>query len=313
MNRSLLAAAVAALILGTPEYTSRSGSMGTDSDRKVTRLEQMIAQYGRERVEGFIDPLLLVNNHVVAYYGHPNSKIMGIVGRLPREELLAALQEKGAAYDKLNGEKGVIPAIYLIYGTCQPGGNINIMKPEMVEAYIEFAIRNDALVILDHQIGRFPLRQAMEALLPYLRYPNVHLAIDVEWRTDRPMEKIGFIRGGELNVLQEMMLAYMADNDIPGRRMLIFHQFNYKMLRESSQVRVDYGPVHLVHTTSGWGKPKGKLATHARNAKVDTIPHKGFKLWLFYSKKKGVHYDWPLMTPEGVLALNPQPGLIIYQ
>ena len=55
------------------------------------------------------------------------------------------------------------------------------------------------------------------------------------------------------------------------------------------------------------------MSTHERNALTVNIPEKGFKLWYYYSSKKGVHFDRPLMTPEQVLGLRPEPGLIIYQ
>lgn len=302
-----------AILLPLPDYFLMHRDIHPESEKISTPEKEMIALYGREKVARFIDPELFEKNHVVAYYGHPNSKIMGIVGRLSKEKLAATLKEKAALYDNLNGERGVIPAIYIIHGTCQPAGNINIINQDLVKSYIDLAIENDFLVFLDHQIGKYSLQHAMNLLLPYLKYPNVHLAIDLEWRTTRPMEVIGFITGNELNDIQAMMQKYIIDNNIPGKRKLVFHQFNYKMLRNSSLVKAAYDPVLLVHTTSGWGRPKEKLATHERNAKVSNIPYKGFKLWYYYSSKKGVHYDEPLMSPSEVLALKPQPGLIIYQ
>lgn len=282
-------------------------------NRPVTPKRKMILQYGRDRVEGFLDPQLFEKNHILAYYGHPKSRIMGIIGRESKERLAVLLRRKAAVYNKLSPGRGVIPALYIIYGTCQPGGNINIINSQLLREYIDFAIENDFLVYLDHQIGKYSLEDVIETLLPYLRYPNVHLAFDVEWRTTRPMKEIGHITGNELNRVQETMKNYMIKNNIPGRRQLVFHQFNHKMLRNASAVKNDYDPVLLAHTTSGWGRPSWKRATHKRNSKVKTIPYKGFKLWLFYSKRKGIHYDKPLMTPGEVLALNPQPGLIIYQ
>ncbi len=279
----------------------------------LTPKQIMILRYGRERVERFVDPQIFEKNHILAYYGHPKSRIMGIVGRETKERLALLLRKKAAVYRALSKGKGVIPALYIIYGTCQPEGNINIISHELLFEYINFAIENDLLVYLDHQIGKYPLEHAIQTMLPYLNYPNVHLAFDVEWRTTRPMREIGHITGEELNMVQSLMRDYLVKNDIPGKRQLVFHQFNHRMLRNPSAVTTGYDPVLLVHTTSGWGRPDWKLATHKRNSKVKNIPYKGFKLWLFYSHRKGVHYDKPLMSPGEVLALNPQPGLIIYQ
>jgi len=261
----------------------------------------------------YLSPSIFEDNHIVAYYGHPKSKIMGIVGRYAKPELAEMLKETASTYDALRGDKGVLPAFYLIYGTCQPGGEINIMDKKMVESYIEFALANGFLIYLDHQIGKYTVEHALNQLLPFLKYPNVHLALDPEWRTKRPMREVGSITGKEINSAQLRIKEYMTANRIPGKRQLVLHQFQSKMIRDIKEVKSSYDPVVLVHATSGWGSPESKISTHSRNALASNIPYKGFKLWYYYSSKHGVHYDRPLMTPRQVLGLTPEPGLIIYQ
>ncbi len=261
----------------------------------------------------YLSPTIFEDNHIVAFYGHPKSRIMGIVGRCSITELAELLKEQASSYDSLHDGKGVLPAIYLIYGTCQPGGEINIIDRKLVDKYIKFALENGFLIYLDHQIGKYPVDHALNQLLPYLKYPNVHLAIDVEWRTTRPMREIGSISAGELNAAQKKMRDYMAANRIQGKRQFVIHQFQSKMIRNIKEVKSDYDPVLLVHATSGWGSPDSKISTHNRNALAVNIPYKGFKLWYYYTSKPGVHFDRPLMTPRQVMSLNPEPGLIIYQ
>jgi hypothetical protein len=258
-------------------------------------------------------PDLFEKNHIIAYYGHPKSKIMGIVGRHPIPELAGLLKKAASEYDSSNSDKGILPAFYLIYGTCQPAGEINIIDRKLVESYIEYALANGFLVYLDHQIGKYTVEQALNQILPFLKYPNVHLALDPEWRTIRPMREVGSITGKELNAAQLQMKEYMAANNIQGKRQLVIHQFQSKMIRDIKDTKSTYDPVILVHATSGWGSPESKISTHNRNALASNIPYKGFKLWYYYSSKHGVHYDRPLMTPSQVLRLNPEPGLIIYQ
>ena len=281
---------------------------------KWSGYSEKIASIHRDLLNSmFISPTIFEDNHVVAYYGHPKSKIMGIVGRYSIPELAGMLRKEAGNYDSTNSDKGIIPAFYLIYGTCQPGGEINIIDKKLVESYIEFALANGFLVYLDHQIGKYTVEQALAQLLPFLKYPNVHLAIDPEWRTTRPMRVVGSISGKEINAAQLMMRDYMTANKIPGKRQLVFHQFQSKMVSNIKDVKSTYDPVILVHATSGWGSPESKMSTHSRNALASNIPYKGFKLWYFYSSKHGVHYDRPLMTPSQVLRLTPEPGLIIYQ
>lgn len=261
----------------------------------------------------YVSPSLFEKNHIIAYYGHPRSKNMGIVGRHSIPELAEMLKKEAANYDSINNGKGILPAFYLIYGTCQPAGEINIINRKLVESYIEYALANGFLVYLDHQIGKYTIDQALDQLLPFLKYPNVHLALDPEWRTRRPMKVVGHITGKELNSAQLKIKNYMAVNNIPGKRQLVIHQFQSKMIRNIKDVKTVYDPVILVHATSGWGSPEAKRSTHRRNAKAVNIPYKGFKLWYYYSNRKGIHYDRPLMTPLQVLKLTPEPGLIIYQ
>ncbi|TFH40386.1 MAG: hypothetical protein E4G96_07605 [Chrysiogenales bacterium] len=203
----------------------------------------------------FTLPSLMTTNYVVAYYGHPNSRIMGIVGRHPKNELARLVKKTTAAYASIKGSRGALPAFYLIYGTCQPKGEINLMKRELVESYIRYAFANGILVYLDHQIGRHSVTHAMDQLLPFLKYPNVHLALDPEWRTARPMREIGFIDAVELNEAQRQMRDYMVANGIKGKRHLVIHQFHAKMIRNRGYVRSDLDPVILVHATSGGGPP----------------------------------------------------------
>ena len=263
------------------------------------------------------DPIEMVETErqevLVAYYGHPNSRIMGIVGRHSLPELVELVKATAQNYQELLPEYSVVPAIYLIYGTVQPEGRIGFMSDAMVNRYIEYAREHNVHIILDHQIGRYSLQETMDRLLPYLVHPHVHLAVDFEWRTERPMQEIGFVRGEELTWMQQYMSDYLIDNGLPNTRFLIFHQFKSYMVRNHSSIQVGFPQVELVHSTSGWGSPDEKRSTHAYNATISQIPTKAFKLWYFYSDRPGVHFDNPLMTPQEVVNLSPQPRIIMYQ
>ncbi|MCE1207065.1 MAG: hypothetical protein LWX00_06645, partial [Spirochaetia bacterium] len=85
-----------------------------------------------------------------------------------------------------------------------------------------------------------------------------------------------------------------------------------KMIQNRSQVRSDFDRVLLIHTADGFGSPSLKKNTYALNAKAENMPIKGFKLF-FKSDFPLAGFDNPLMSPAEVLALDPEPGLIIYQ
>ncbi len=255
---------------------------------------------------------VIANNQILAFYGSPISKKMGILGVYPKEELTKMLLEYARLYDDANGPLGVVPAFYLIYGTCWPKGEIGYLDDSIAEEYIRYAAERGIIVFIDHQIGRYSVEASMSRILPFLKYPNVHLAIDPEWRTLKPMQEIGSITAAELNAAQRQMQDYIVANNIPGLRMLVVHQFQDRMITERETVRADFDRILLIHTADGFGSPALKRHSYAQNAKAANIPLKGFKLF-FKSGVPGAGFDEPLLSPPEVLALDPEPVLVMYQ
>ena len=255
---------------------------------------------------------VLLNNDIFALYGKPGSSGMGILGQYPLSKIEPVMNEFVRIYDAANGNRGIIPALYLIYGTCWPEGEIGLLSDTVVRQYIEFARVRGWYVFLDHQIGKYSVESAVKKLLPYLEYPNVQLALDPEWRTTKPMQEIGSITAEELNIAQQMIQDYMKAHGIPGRRILVVHQFKPKMITNRSAVRSDFELVQLIHCADGFGSPTLKKTTYASNAEAKNIPLKSFKLFL-KPTIAGAGWDEPLMTPEEVFKLNPRPYLIMYQ
>ena len=255
---------------------------------------------------------LLLNNDIIAYYGHPNSRNMGILGRHTLPELDRLLTATAANYDAINGDRGVVKAFYIIYGTVWPGAEIGILRHDILMRYIEYGMENDILVFIDHQIGRYDPIDSLKRMLPYLQYPNVHLALDPEWRTLRPMIDIGYLTAEEVNLAQQIIEDYLIEHDLPGERLFVIHQFNYVMIRDRENVRSDFNRVRLVHCMDGIGSPAMKRSTYEFNARAANMPIKGFKL--FYNLGiPGAGFDDPIMTPQEVLDLDPRPYVIMYQ
>lgn len=278
------------------------------------RIDQTMSLSNYQSGGGFLwDRIpLIANNTIVAYYGSPASERMGILGRYPKEDIASMVRETARQYNEVNGRDGVVPAFYLIYGTCWPGGEIGYLDEKILLDYIRFAQQEGMLVFVDHQIGKYPVREAMEKILPFLRFPNVHLAIDPEWRTLRPMKEIGSITAAELNEAQDIMEEYIERHNIPGIRMLVVHQFADKMIQSRQDVRAHRDRIILIHTADGFGSPGVKKATYQRNAAAENMPVKGFKLF-FKSDFPFAGFDEPLMTPAEVMQLEPRPTLILYQ
>jgi hypothetical protein len=259
---------------------------------------------------GLLSPLL--NNDVLAFYGHPNSRNMGILGRYSIEELDTRLGALAKEYAAVNGNRGVRKAFYIIYGTVWPEGERGILGEATLLRYIEYALAHDILIFLDHQIGRYDPVKSLERMLPYLKYPNVHLALDPEWRTTKPMKEIGSVTADEINRAQQAMEEYLVANKLPGERMLVIHQFKPWMISGRPQVLSNFSQVRLVHCADGFGNPNQKRAAYASNAEALNIPVKAFKLFYNFNIP-GAGYDSPLLSPAEVYTLNPRPYVIMYQ
>ena len=255
---------------------------------------------------------VIAERQVIAYYGHPNSRFMGILGENDLDTMTAQLRARAAQYDEINGEIGVAPAFHIIYGTVYEDASVGILSTARTIEYIEYALENDLIVFLDHQIGDGTVEDAVEMMLPFLRYENVHLAFDPEWATDRPGQVIGQVDAAEINRAQQMIQDYLIANDIPGTRMLVVHQFNWRMIENRPLVRSDFERVHLIHHADGFGNPADKRASWQFNVRAENIPLKGFKLFYPKSWRSG-GYDVPLMTPEEVMSLEPVPVYVQYQ
>jgi hypothetical protein len=255
---------------------------------------------------------ILLNNDILAFYGHPLSKNMGILGRYSKEELNRRLNSLAEEYRAAGGGRGVLKAFYIIYGTVWPEGEIGIIGESVLKEYIEYAQANDMLVFIDHQIGRYNPIDSLKKMLPWLKYPNVHLALDPEWRTTRPMKEIGSVTAEEINQAQKVMEEYMIENHIPGERMLVIHQFNWSMISARDKVQSGFRRVRLVHCADGFGSPSVKRQSYEYNARASNMPIKGFKLF-YNSGISGAGYDDPLLSPREVFGLNPRPYIIMYQ
>lgn len=255
---------------------------------------------------------ILDRRDVVAFYGHPFSTGMGILGENSIEDNAERLRELAAEYDQFNGERGVVPGFHIIYATATAKADVRILQRAKLMEYIRFAEENEFIVILDHQIGQHDVVSSVETMFEFLEYDSVHLAFDPEWSTDRPNEVIGSVTAEEVNEVQRSMQEYMVENDIDGRKMLLVHQFNWRMIENRERVRADFERIDLVHNADGFGPPDDKRASWEYNVRATNIPLKGFKLFLPKSWRDG-GYDDPLMTPEEVFSLEPRPVVIQYQ
>ena len=260
----------------------------------------------------------------VTYYGRPGIAVMGIVGEHDVGTLMQLLKQKAAEYDAANGPQvGVQPAVHLVWGMAtvasEPdNSHLAYLTEEEVMPYIEEGLKAGVAVILDSQIAGLSPSASISPALPYLEYPNVHLAIDPEFAMAFPGQSvpgnpIGYITAEQVNDVQRTIADYMREHTIAGKRILMVHQFLDNMILDKDKLDATFPEVELTLSVDGYGNPYVKIWKY--NALVDEYtPFTSFKL--FYN------WDEPMLTPRQALGVDASehtdfieitPNMIQYQ
>ena len=255
---------------------------------------------------------------IVAYYGNPLSKRMGILGEIPYAQMLAKLDSTVALWRTADPGKPVVPALHLIVSVAQglPGKDGMYRQrsdPDLIEKIYGMAHARGAITILDIQAGKSTIDSELPRLIPFLSRPDVHLGIDPEFymhynREGRaPGTKIGSMDARDVNYAIEQLAQIVSKYHLPPK-VLIVHRFTTNMLQHTGRIRLD-PRVQVVINMDGWGQPWLKFDTYARCEAAEPVEYTGFKLFYHNDTRKGD----ALLTPREVLALRPRPLYIQYQ
>lgn len=268
---------------------------------------------------------ILPGHRIVAYYGNPLSKRMGILGELPPDQMLARFDKEIAAWRRADPSTPVMPALHLIAVVAQraPGrdGKYRMrMTDSVIELVSSWAAKRNALLFLDVQVGKSTVQEEVPRLIPFLKRPNVHLAIDPEFsmkpRMDRkqgavvtakPGARIGTMSSDDVNYSIGLLADLVKQNNLPPK-VLVVHRFTHDMLTGANKIRLD-PRVQVVIDMDGWGQPWLKYDSYRAYIEAEPVQFTGFKLFYKNDTKKGD----PLLTPGEVLLLNPKPLYIQYQ
>src|SRR5690606_8684315 len=142
---------------------------------------------------------ILPNRRIVAYYGNPLSRRMGILGEVPPDEMLRRLDGEVKAWERADSTTPVVPALHLIAVVAQGSpGRDSLYRLKMADTLIErvygWAQRANALMFLDIQVGKSTIQAELPRLETFLMRPDVHLGIDPEFSMKRggvPGKRIG--------------------------------------------------------------------------------------------------------------------------
>ncbi|HMC56247.1 MAG TPA: hypothetical protein VKH19_13785 [Gemmatimonadaceae bacterium] len=261
---------------------------------------------------------LLPQKRIVAFYGNPLSKKMGILGALPPDQMLAKLDAVVAEWRKADPTETVQPALHLIATVAQgaPGkdGKYRLrMDSSLIEQVYGWAHQRGAILFLDIQTGQATVQEELPRLLPFLARPDVHFGIDPEFHMHydkegvMPGRKIGTLTSAEVNYAIGQLSKLVAEKNLPPK-VLIVHRFTRPMLRGAKDIRLD-PRVQVVINMDGWGQPWLKYDSYKDYVVGEPVQFTGFKLFFGNDTKKGDK----LLTPMEVLQLKPKPIYIQYQ
>jgi hypothetical protein len=259
---------------------------------------------------------LLPKNRIVAFYGNPAEKRMGVLGEYPKDQMLAMLDKEVARWNKADPAHPVIPALHLVATVAQgaPGKNGLYrlrMRDTMVNEIYGWAKAKKGVFFIDVQLGMSNVQNELPRFLPWLENPDVHLAIDPEFAMAtsgaKPSTRVGTLDAKDINFAVNMLDSLVKAKNLPPK-ILIVHRWTRKMVTNAKQIK--FTPrVQVVMDMDGWGPPWLKFDSYHDYIKEEPVEFTGFKLFFHNDTKKG---DL-LLTPLEVLRLNPRPLYIQYQ
>ena len=259
---------------------------------------------------------LLPANRIVAYYGNPLSKKMGVLGEYPKDEMLKMLDREVANWAKADPARPVIPALHLIVTVAQAAPGKNGLyrtqhRDSMVNEVYSWIKSRKGVLFLDVQVGKSTVQAEIPRLRAFLENPDVHLALDPEFAMAPsgavPGKRIGTLDAKDINFAVNFLDEIARSKNLPPK-ILVIHRFTRKMVTNTRDIKLT-PHVQFVMDMDGWGPPWLKFDSYRDYVKKEPVQFTGFKIFYHNDTKKGN----ALLTPGEVLRLNPRPVFIQYQ
>ncbi len=247
----------------------------------------------------------MATQRIVAFYGVPFEPPLGTLGDGSAASVLDRLVDQAEPYD--SAARPVMHVFEIIATVAQAGpgsdGNFSAaIGKDQIWDFIEEIRRVGGHTVIDFQTGRDRYLDQVPDYIEFLREPDIHIALDPEWDMEEgeiPNEVIGSSDATEINEVMEYVAEIIREHRLP-RKVMVVHNFTEGMIADRDLL--DPPPeIDLVIHMDGHGPPQNKIGVYDRLSSQDFF--NGFKL--FYQR------DFPLMTPEQVLALD--PDFISYQ
>ena len=259
---------------------------------------------------------ILPYHRVVAFYGNLYSTRMGILGELPKAQMLDKLRKEVAAWQAADSSVPVMPALHYVAVTAQgapgKGGKYRLRMPDhQIDTVVSWAKEIDGLAFVDIQVGLSSLQEEIPALEKYLLMPQVHLGIDPEFSMKTghsPGKKIGTFDAADINYAVSYLADLVKKNNLPPK-ILVVHRFTQGMVTNYQNIKT-VPEVQIVMDMDGWGNKILKRSTWLRYIFKEPVQFAGFKLFYKNDTKTGADQ---LYSPEELLKFTPKPVYIQYQ
>jgi hypothetical protein len=259
---------------------------------------------------------LLPQKRIVAYYGNPLSKRMGVLGEYPKPEMLQRLKREVAKWQAADHSHQVQPALHLIAVVAQgePGkaGLYRMIMPDaIINQVYGWAKEAGAILFIDIQTGHDNIRTVLPRFEWILKNPDVHLGMDPEFNLikskAKPGSKIGTYDAVDINYASGYLRDLVKKYNLPPK-VLIVHRFTRNGVTNHKNITLR-PEVQIVMNMDGWGAPWLKRDSYKDYIVSEPVELTGFKLFYHNDTKKGD----ALLSPAEVLKLNPKPIYIQYQ
>lgn len=250
----------------------------------------------------------------VALYGNVITADLGLLGEQGADASIARAKEYAAKYADMS-KVPVIPTFEIIVtvasGSAGRDGSYSTKGDVAdIEPWVKKAQDEGVYVILDLQSGRDDSLTQAKTYEKLLKYPNVGLAVDPEWRlepNERPLQQIGHIDAEEINRTQDWLADLVKTHNLP-QKIFTLHQFKTYSLPDRSTINFSTRPevATLLHA-DGQGTQAQKQDTWG--VLKQDLPKGSFLGW-----KNFIDEDKPMLTPaETMKQVKPTPNFISYQ
>jgi hypothetical protein len=236
---------------------------------------------------------------VVGFYGMQN---LDVLGAGPPDVVAQRLLKVASPYARPGHP--VMPMFELIATIAHPfptpsGLYRTHQEDAVVRSYLKAVRRIDGVLVLDIQPGRDDFVRALRRWEPYLRQPDVGVALDPEFSMGPgqvPGRQLGHTNAAAVNRASAYVAEVVRRHRLP-QKLFMVHQFR------DTRIAIRRG-LAMTWNADGFGVRSAKLDDY-RSYTRDRRFHPGLKL--FYRN------DIDLMSPREVLKLRPVPRVVNYQ